>query len=140
MAGLNIERLTQLRDHLAALDPARFNMAEWAEIPSSPSPSHDTVEDFVHNCNSVACIGGWADALFLDPEDRLITASVATTFELLGLTDAQGNALCFPGSSGPENGWPDYGVGYEDITTTHAVETLDKLINTGKVDWSHVSI
>ena len=122
--GLNIERLTILRDHIAQLPPSRFNMETWASTPGTDRGPFDiTAGDVKHDCGTCACIGGWADALF-QPEDAPINSLPRhSTEELLGLTAEQGDELFSPARD------------WSSITQEDAVATLTRLIETGEVNW-----
>lgn len=101
-----------------------FNMATWADDgkggPATPDRSG-------HNCGTVACIGGWVDAVRLRTTDActIMDADSEGTVEFLGITQDQAANLFFPrGFSGGKH------------TPAQAVRVLRHLAETGEVDWS----
>lgn len=126
---MNIERITQLRDFIAALPPERVAMDYFiASVDYDP----DTEDDLAlcgagaaldnHTCKTVACIAGWATYLF-DPKSPMPT--VMNARYALDLTPEQSKALFTPPF------W-DYPGRY---THDEVVATLTRLIETGEVQW-----
>jgi hypothetical protein len=112
------DRMIRLRDFLAELDYARFNMNYWRGDPAAyPMPDR-------HTCGTACCIGGWAQKLYL-PE--YVGEHVEAAGECIGLTRSQAAALFYP--SGID-------VAYDDITLPHAVAVLDHYLETGDIDWA----
>lgn len=112
MTKINRERLLLLADriertpHAKRLDesdltsrPRRFSMKWW-------------------NCGTAACIGGWAEAMFLGKGYH----PVSDVSEALGLNRKQSDTLFFHETSA-------------DITPEQAASCLRFLAETGKVDW-----
>jgi hypothetical protein len=104
-----IEQAPHQTDDLGFIDGetiTRFSMSVW-------------------RCGTVACIGGWVQALHAEPNKMFHgTISVA---EVLGISFVQAEALCYPGAQS---------IGrYEDITPAEAADTLRRLAATGKVRW-----
>lgn len=124
---MNVERLTELRDTIAKLDSQRFNMNYWAVHMKADSRPMARSQELVHDCGTCGCIGGWAEAMYA--EEGKITGHVEPAAKLLGLDDETGYALFYP----------DNIEDYDSISQSEAVQTIDKLINTGVVDWSHCS-
>jgi hypothetical protein len=125
---MNIERLTQLRDTIATLPPHRFKMNVWSSsLDNGVDLWGEPNGVIVHDCGTCACIGGWADALFL-PENIKADTSPQHTGAMLGLSEEEANELFMPDD-----------VVWEKVTQADAVTVLTKLIETGEVDWSHVS-
>ena len=62
---MNTERMMMLADLLDSLPEEKFNIAYW--VSNVDSNDIDEPEDYidlsVYNCNSAACIAGWAVAL-----------------------------------------------------------------------------
>jgi hypothetical protein len=112
---MNIERLTQLRDVLAALPDERFDMSTFGPESSQ----------LLHNCGTVACIAGWAAAIFAEP--GITDGAAART---LNLDPDLAHDLFFA---------DDHPLketdGLEAITRSDAVKTLTHLIETGEVKW-----
>lgn len=83
----------------------------------------------VANCNTVACIAGWANAL----NANLPNATFGFARSFLGLDEAQGDQL-FYASNHPD---AEDGMGPLDyIEPFRAVRTLRHLAATGEVDWT----
>jgi len=123
---MNIERLTVLRDVIINLPDGRFNMNTWVGfIEGDDDEDPLTASQIRHDCGTCACIGGWADALFREPDDRPMDHTVTATGELLGLTSDQSFELFTP-----------KGVVWPDVTQEKAAEVLTRLIETGEVKWS----
>lgn len=112
---MNKEAILELRDFIAKGEYS-FNMR-------NPFANLD--------CGSAGCIGGHAAVIW--PEIRQSEEMTSYTWHneklaaKLGISEAAHNQLCFPRK--PEN--------YSYITREHAVTTLTKLAETGRVDWSH---
>ena len=126
---MNIERITQLRDFIAALPPERVAMNVFvASVDDDP----DTEDDLAlcgagvaldnHTCKTVACIAGWATYLF-DPKSPMPTFTNAR--DALDLDHDQSDALFTPLF------W-EYPGRY---TQADVVATLTRLIETGEVQW-----
>jgi hypothetical protein len=105
------DRMIQLRDFLETLPPEKFDMSKWGFCMHA--------EDMRHDCNTAACIGGWADAMFTDGD---VLGS-----QRLGLTTLQERKLFLPA-----------GYYHGSHTTAQAVAVLDHYLATGKIDWSVV--
>lgn len=114
---MNIERLTQVRDWLAAggdEETVSFDMEAYI--------IHKKEEDGWPSCATTCCIGGyielkWGKVGEIRPE------------YLVGLTTKQWYSLCFP-SSNLSDGSSPY-----DATAEQAAKVVDHLIKTGEVDW-----
>jgi hypothetical protein len=134
---MNAARVTALADAIEAGHKGLgFNMAQYRTRANTSTPDQGA-----HNCGTVACIGGWAEALFgesgraskLDPRragkscDPLLLATY-----LLDLTAIQGIRLMCPNASG-------YGdisrQRLDRISQASAVATLRHLAATGNVAW-----
>lgn len=121
---MNRENIQKVRDVIAALPRKRFNMTGWAHggnrYYSEISPSEIT-----HDCDTAACIGGWAVALSAPDETTPFSTDVrerASAF--LGIDGSMSMDLFMPNI---EN--------WSRITNAHAVRVLDHLLATGEVDW-----
>lgn len=111
---MNVERLKMLRDHIANIPESEFNMADY-EVEG--------------DCGTVRCIAGHCKLLFHDVIPDLVWWNTeASSREVLGLTWNQGHRLFL----GAISARLTYGV-----TRNEALQTLDHLMATGKVDWSH---
>lgn len=111
------QRVQELRNFLAILPAHKFHMAIWQK----------DLEEL--GCNTVACIGGWAETLFQKEcekatflEDNQGWAGVA---DVLGLTYKEADALFQPN-----------GYRFMKWTPSQAVAVLDHYLATGQIDWS----
>lgn len=93
---MNKERLLQLADHLEKPHVAKhFNMNYSFAHLGSHSISYDQpAKDFIEDCGSVACIGGWAFVLFA-PDTISDYISAGAAGELLDITYEEANALFY---------------------------------------------
>lgn len=108
--SINVKNIKRVRKAIATHDGTRFDMRNW------PMP-----EDV--RCGTAACIGGWTEAvLFRGPHG----ASVDQICERLGITKVQSNALFFMEKTNHSLG---------GRTRAEALAVLDRLIETGEVDW-----
>ena len=82
-------------------------------------------KDHVDNCNTVACIAGWA--LLMENINPYIPNSsiFIEAATILGLNDEIADQLFYPSIDEP----------YNAITTKRAVRVLRELADTGKVNW-----
>lgn len=104
-----------------------FNMALWA---GEPEDYPAAIDKSGHNCGTVACIGGTADALRLkttDPE-VLLSANVSDTEKWLGIDSKTAASLFFMDGEGP--------TALAKVSASQAVRTLRHLAATGNVDWT----
>ena len=120
---MNIERITQLRDHLAQLPDSRFNINIWVKDKASDNSDLLTAAQVRHNCGTCACIGGWADALFQPDDYRPMESLLDDTALLLGLTVEQVFRLTHPQ------------VDWNEVTREVAVEALTILLETGEINY-----
>jgi hypothetical protein len=118
---VNIERLTQLRDVLAALPDERFDMSTFGQYSDGKDASG---QELLHNCGTVACIAGWAAAIFAEP--GITDGAAART---LNLDPDLAHDLFFADDH------PLRSHGLAAITRSDAVKTLTHLIETGEVKW-----
>lgn len=105
--SLNVENIKKVRDHLAALPPEQFDMSWWHTEQS---------------CGTVCCIGGWTGAILAQNADLPDNHTAA----LLGIDSIQADDLFFMINAN---------VNMRDRTIPEAVAVLDRLIETGEVDW-----
>lgn len=97
-----------------------FNMGYWRNsVHYIDRPVRDLSG---HNCGTVACIGGWTEAVLGDPVRDLGKAG-----ELLQLDPDRAGMLFCP------DGWHTDNAKF---TTARAVAVLRHLAETGEVDWS----
>jgi len=125
--GLNIERILELADHIEKVEAKRFNMARWIGTLGDTTPHLPTLVEVRHDCNTVACIGGWTDLLFAKSQSQPWVNLPGNSAEmLLGLTEDEANALFCP---------PNYSRSNNPYTQAEAVWTLRNLAETGEVKW-----
>lgn len=121
------DRMLRLRDFLAGLPPAAFNMGQW-------HGDDEVLAEPIHGCKTSACIGGWACDLFGLDYRRAEEDSGQLAALYLGLSPDQRRDLFIPHVVHPTMGYIDPEV----ITLPEAIETLDEFLATGEIDWSHV--
>lgn len=121
---MNVKNIKTVRDHIAAVDAKRFEMATWASAGSRGNYSRADVDslELIHDCNTCGCIGGWSEGLL-----RVDESDTRQARELLGLSDLQAEELFFAHS---------HPLPMNKITQAEAVAVLDHLLATGEVDWS----
>jgi len=91
----------------------------------------------VEHCGSAGCIVGFANAVsegyrtLPDADDRWLGDSTSARY-FLDLSREESLDLFYPRSG--EN---DMIIIYREVTHLDAIKTLEKLRDTGKVDWSH---
>lgn len=100
-----------------------FNMDYWNTSRRLHLHQRDYNDNSGHGCGSVACIGGWASELFLkDGLDGKFN-------DILDIGHDNMDLLFYPKPSRDFN----------KVTLDEAILTLEKLLDTGEVDWSHVN-
>lgn len=133
---MNVERITTLRDHIAALPPEKFNLGSWFS-----SPVKLPTAGAFHKCGTSACIAGWALVLFAPDEPLYMVDVPNDAAEILGLTNEQANDLFTPeradyaGEDDRPGGVLPDPLWLGDVTNEQAVKVLDHLIATGEVRW-----
>lgn len=122
---MNVQRILELAAHIEALDPSRFDIHVWSEDPADPDRHALTAGIIKHDCGTCACIGGWAETLFM-PEDFNVSTdgSYINVAQLLGLSDDTAYNLCHP-----------HDVSWSAVTKDVAVSVLRNLAETGQVDY-----
>lgn len=118
---MNVENIKKVRDLIASLPPERFNMRRLAS--RSRGRELRDVRRIQHSCGTAACIAGWTNAIFC-PENK--NADTREASIALGLYYID-HMLFMP-------------FGYFDgpvskATPAQAVAVLDRLLETGGVDW-----
>jgi hypothetical protein len=113
---MNRERILELADRIEAA-PHKLRYDEDAGCSRKPTSFNMRI----WHCGTVACIGGWAEALYKEPADFA-----------LGLGGQTMTALFFPESEFiPEH----QRIQHKDVTPQIAARCLRNLAKTGKVDW-----
>jgi hypothetical protein len=116
--GLNRENIRKVRDVIARLSRARFDMQAWAR--DTDGDHFAEPDQLLHQCGTSGCIGGWTEAL--------IDGDAADS---LGLNYSQSRALFYPEDKPLPGGLNPY-----EATPAQAVAVLDHLIATGEVSWA----
>lgn len=106
-----------------------FNMDTWCTRLKATDPRKDLTG---HACRTVACVGGWTQAVLAEKRARhskhhweTDTPATRQAAMLLGLGGDVAEALFFPG----------YFSRAYDATPAQAVRVLRNLAETGIVDW-----
>ena len=128
MDTIHKERILQLADHLDSIPDHQFSMAHW--ITGTPY-----IPDDPDDCDTVACIAGYAVILFDPQSNTNHPGEIARKAQqLLGLDDDQAQALFTP-TSGNDNRC-QLQCDYQDVTAADAADTLRTLAETERVHWN----
>jgi hypothetical protein len=123
---MNVENIKRVRDVIAALPPERFDM-RWVFVEDGHEADwrtgHTQHANLVKGCNTAACVLGWT-LVTLRP--KAAVQGVSTGAELLGISDDQADELFTPDRFDEPGRY----------THAQAVRVLDRLIETGEVDWA----
>jgi len=148
--ALNTENLQILIDHMKVMPKRAFNMGDWLMGPAGAynfagQLEQDQAKAIIeaqktaergHPCKTVACIAGEAVLLAKARGEELGALGFApAAAEWLGLTLGQSMALFTPGMDDLPAKRTGGMVG---ISKDEAIRTLEKLLETGEVDWSHL--
>lgn len=136
LVDLQLDRINELRRHLWAENPDRFNMHHWV---FTQKDTLYTRQSYLLNkapasevrgaCDTVACIGGWIDILFTGQNEKP-HRNEEWAAAAVGLDYETAEELFYP------NPVPQYRWG--EITPRMAVGVIDELVRTGEVDWAPV--
>lgn len=119
---MNIENLRLLAARLRApATKGHFNMSNFIDGHTPNQPLAKTI----HNCGTVACIGGYA-AILAEPQNRDHDGLGQIAREWLGLTVGQAQNLFAPDSGS---------IIWGAITPEIAADVVDQLADTGEVIW-----
>ena len=132
---IDIDRIVQLADTLEGMDDQAFSMNVWIEPYPGSGQNLPAAE-----CRTVACIAGRTLLLFHPAAENIPTALIPNEAQtLLGLDDDQAYDLFTPtdpDSDGVGHHVPEtLSVGYHQVTTRQAADTLRYLAETGIVHW-----
>lgn len=131
--------IKRVRDRLAEVPDKEFDMDNWLSRPAWLARADDEITSlYGRHCGTAACIAGWACILNpicqIDGEDVVVQGAPweveYRARDLLDLDKAMADQLFKPSLT--------FGTGVafnSDITRDWAVRCLDKLIETGAVDW-----
>lgn len=128
MKKSNIKRLIRALEGTEKLPGLKFNMSAFCDLR--------------HDCGTVACIGGTAAILAKGykaaPRSNRVVNDIDFTAQTigrdwLGLDEERAHRLFFA-SNRP---WQ---IKFHSITAEQAVEVLKKLLKTGSVDWSELTV
>ena len=111
------------------------------------------MSQFYYSCGTPSCIAGWSSFLVDGGKISISEVVVENAQEFLGIDRETGFDLFYPSLSADmfglddflfegvnsEDGWRDSTtvLDWHEITPQEAIITLEKLIETGKVDWTH---
>jgi hypothetical protein len=133
---MNVDNIIKLAEVLEREETQQhFDLNNWAwnahRLESFAYQPYD--EEILHTCGTVACVAGWAKALFA-PKSCDLPFDVGA--EVLDLEHEQSYHLFTP----PTDEWalklpPEKPYVY-DATARGAAKVLRHLAATGKVDWS----
>ena len=134
---MNKERMMMLADLLDSLPEEKFDLTYWINDREQEEETPDYVDLSVYDCNTTACIAGWAVALKNDlAVDELYCGDVEKEAgEYLGLSRQEMQRLFYYGI---ETIWNDHadeldcGFPYEDTVTSKIAATAIRNIAQGK--------
>lgn len=114
------------------IENIRALQAKLREVKKSETDTFSLIHWYMpSDCGTMACIAGWAYELTLT-SDKSKCVSVnylhSEAVKFLGITSEQAGPLFAPNDV----------IDYYSVTVDEAIKTLDILIDTGLVDWSHV--
>lgn len=144
---MNLENIRKVRDAIAKLEkePERFNMASWVgyvdyHLFLESSSEFDSIEEEYQctlnsikegDCNTCACIGGWAVAI-LSKEYNPQSTFMEEGAELLGLTEEEAHKLFTP--------WDMYDTPLlgdpVKAGPKEAVKVLTHILENNEIDWN----
>lgn len=128
---MNRERLLRVADAIEKHE------IEWLGFNMQTFGGADDLDRSEHNCETVACIGGWAEALRRREAGEPLTARTFASRDWsvrdkaqdwLELTDGDAKKLFALGSH-------DFDL-VEHVTPVQAVTVLRHAAKTGEIDWS----
>lgn len=128
---MNKERIKGVITQLSKIPDRKFNMGDWIKgtIPKVMGTPQQIANE-KHACGTSACIAGWTTLLYADePVKGQLTSDKAR--DLLDLTNLQAEQLFFAQDTNRKRVVP-----LATITRKQAINVLNRLLLTGKVDWS----
>ncbi len=139
---MNVERINAVADAIEqhTIPWLGFNM--WNYLSDAAQMEYSGLKDHTeHNCNTVACIAGWTNAVRYNvsraDRDTFIDDSGAADWLGLSYLDeenSQANDLFYAHN---HPAYAEHGIeAWKDITAEQAVRTLRHLAATGVVDWT----
>jgi len=134
---MNTERMMMLANLLDSLPEEKFDLTYWVNDREQEEETPDYVDLSVYDCNTTACIAGWAVALKNDLSvDELYCGDVEKEAgEYLGLNRQEMQRLFYYGT---ETIWNDHadeldcGFPYEHTVTSKIAATAIRNIAQGK--------
>jgi len=141
---MNKERMLLLAELLETIKPHKFNIETWVSVYDEECNWHsspDYVDLSAYNCNSAACVAGWAVAMMNDlTVDQLHCRTVEDeATEYLGLTVREAHHLFYYGSDSiyhqhrSELGILEDEPLTKAVTAKHAAMTIRKVV---EGEWS----
>lgn len=145
LSDLHKERIRTLANYLRGnVTPEHFDMGAWwsnhregglpywqydlRALAADDASDKQVAEAVIKDCGTAACVGGWASLLWPDEiglNERTISARAGA---FLGLSPAAAEALFTPAGF-------DWDNHKRRFTLKRAIETLERLADTGKVQW-----
>lgn len=153
---INVANILKIRSQILA-SPQAFSMSDFiddsevveaAEDAELELTGHDVVEMLIKepDCGTTACIAGWAITLAHhgDPEAYPVFRGMrASGYVRAGMDymklDPWTALELFYAAKRNEDGITVAKWALDQITAAEAAETLQRLADTGEVDWSHLS-
>lgn len=140
---MNVEKINALISHLETVKPKNFNMAYYlAKIEEDDEGDiyyHYMPARYPNDCGTAACLAGH---LFImeNPESETLTSAENYDYyskgkEALGLTEMQASSLFLPIEE--DLGDTDVLLYRLGLTKAQAIDTLNRLMETGEVEWQY---
>lgn len=139
---MNKERMQEVRDFIAGLDPEQVYMEQWC-LPRSQVEldecavtisTHAALNRDLNECETAACVAGWTTILFKDEAKVLLSKNEFHGFSdlarsILGLTWEQATDLFTPDIDNSEQ------LNNKELV----VAVLDNMLVYGKPQWCAVA-
>lgn len=137
---MNKERMLLLAELLETIKPHKFNLETWVSVYDEECNWHsspDYVDLSAYNCNSAACVAGWAVAMKNDltVDDLQCRTVEEEAIEYLGLNYREAQHLFYYGSDSIyEQHRSELGILEGEplaiaVTAKHAAMTIRKVVD-----------
>ena len=127
---MNVERLLRVKEAIGVI--SYFNMDCWNDdaIYAIYEEYNHAKNSEVHDCGTVACIGGTAGHLMMSDDPKLDVEAITETdvFEWLGLNHVHHYSLFYPR---PLQDW-------DKVTVADAEKAIDNIIKFNDPKWAEI--
>ncbi len=148
---MNIERLRALRERILTVDRRQFSMMNWIRDSEVIGMTTNGEWAVSADCGTSACLAGWTCIMWpltvtLEGSGEKVEVPVLGSvcslrqraMELLELDDEQADALFEPWNEDLRNRRLTGISSARQVTREWAARVIDRLIETGIVDWDAV--